>query len=138
MNLFIKTKDLYEEEFYNEADFLKNLISEELERRLENDKITSFLVKTELTNAEKFEIEKLNLEGVYTIGENLYFNPEKIINREKVAKEISNLLKLDYDKIFDKTKRRQKRYLPLLKNMRYSLYNKIKNFTKEEKDLLKK
>ncbi len=128
----------YLEDFYVEEDFIKQLIRDWLKEKLKNKKLTSVLIKTDLTNEEKQKISSLWLSWVYTIANNLYFNPEKIVDRKIVAQRLSNIFSESYDDIYYMTRKRKRRYLPILKKISAQLKLKIEEFQKEEKSDYKK
>gem|GEM_PF-2168144 len=69
--------------------YLKDKILSRVNERISRTKVTSVLLKDNLSVEQAFELEKLNISGIYLNGTNLFVNPEEIVDDVFVANRIS-------------------------------------------------
>ena len=68
----------------------------------------------------------------------LYINPEEIENREKTSKEIAPLISFPEETVFYLIRKREIKYIPLLKKLSIDESSRLENFVKDEKNSIRK
>ena len=86
---FLKVLEIPDFEI-NES-YLKEKIAEEVVKRISKNKITSVLVRSELTPEDEKSILSWGIAGVYPTPNGLYVNPEELKERELFAQKYVNL-----------------------------------------------
>ena len=133
---FLKTNRI--ESFIFREKELKELIHNKVSDLVFKDKVTSSLIYNWLSETQIFEIEKINLKWVYIFLNNLYVNPEEILDDNLTASELSKITDMDYEDV---------KYLIRKRNLRYSkVFSKLSAWTdsflkdqiESEKKLIKK
>lgn len=128
---FIETLDL--PDFRMNEIYIKDKIAEKLQSILSRTKVTSVLIKDNLTVEQIFDLEKLKLAWVYVNGSNLYVNPEEIIDQNFIANKISSVTQDNIDDIKFLIRKRILKYLPLLSKISIGTSETIKQKLSEEK-----
>ncbi|MDD5770154.1 MAG: penicillin-binding protein 2 [Candidatus Gracilibacteria bacterium] len=129
---FIGVLDLAD--FKNNEIYIKEKITSKLKEILSRTKVTSVLLKDDLSVEQSFELEKMKLTGVYINGTNLYVNPEEVVDEEFIVNKISVITK---DKVEDMKyliRKRELKYLPLLSKISITTSENIKQKLSEEKE----
>jgi len=114
--------------------YLKDKILQRIKERISRTKVTSVLLKDNLTLEQAFELEKLNLSWVYINGTNLYVNPEEIIDDDFIASKISSVIWADSGNIKHLIRKRVLRYLPILHKLSITSSENLKAKINEEKE----
>lgn len=128
---FISVLDLVD--FRMNEWYLKEKIATKLKEHVSRTKVTSVLLRDNLTVEETFALEKLKLWGVYINGSNLYINPEEIMDQDFIAKKIVAVTKDDFEDTKFLLRKRVLKYLPLLSKISISSSESIKQKLDEEK-----
>ncbi|MCT4616800.1 MAG: penicillin-binding protein 2 [Candidatus Gracilibacteria bacterium] len=100
MLVFLKVPKI--ENFNTSQSKVKSIIKSKINDQISRDKVTSVLLRTELNDDEKFELDKISLRGLYLFQDNLYANPEEIEDANFVANKIEKFF-IDDDIIDEKT-----------------------------------
>ncbi len=118
--------------------YLREKILQKLKERVLRTKVTSVLLKDDLTVEQAFDLEKLNLAWVYVNGTNLYVNPEEIALDDFVAWKISLITQDNKDDIKHLIRKRTLRYLLILQKLSITTSEMIKSKLEEEKEAYSK
>ncbi len=133
---FLKVLDL--ENFKLENDYVKDMIVKQLEEKLKETKIRSVLVYEGLSKLQILELKDMNSKWVYINKNNLYINPEEVLNEKLLALKISKILPIIETKIEYMIRKRDKRYVKLLSKLSIETSEKIETYIADEKDALKR
>ncbi|MBW7954595.1 penicillin-binding protein 2 [Candidatus Gracilibacteria bacterium] len=125
-------------DFNPNEKFIKEHILEEVNKKIKRTKVTSVLLSQDLTLEKGFDLDKLNIAGIYVNGANLYVNPEEIIDENFVAKTLINYVNLDEEKIKNLIKKRDLKYLLILPKLSISSSDYLKTKIDEEKEAYKR
>jgi len=78
-------------DFRYKKEFLSDIIREQIARRVNKDRVTSVLVKNELTFDQEQKVRDWNLAGVYPNENGLYVNPEELMRPDIFANNYKEL-----------------------------------------------
>lgn len=116
----------------NEA-YLKEKIRSRVVQKISRDKVTSVLLRDNLTPQQTFDLEKLNLSGVYVNGTNLYVNPEEIVDVDFIANKLVWVTGDEFETTKYLLRKRDLRYALILNKLSISTSENIKQKIDEEK-----
>ena len=133
---FLKLLDL--DDFAYDEKYIRDKITDKLESKLWEIKITSVLLSDDINELDSVEIRSLWLKGVYVSKTNLYINPEEILNKKDVANKLSKIIPIIETKIEYIIRKRDKRYVKLLSKLSIESSEKIENYINDEKDAFKR
>ena len=122
--------------FRMNEDFIKELIIKRVNERINRNRVTSVLIRDNLTNAQSYELDKLNLAWVYVNWANLRINPEEILDDDFVATKISETLWSNFDTIKHLIRKRDLRYVVILNKLSISSSEEIKQRIEDEKQAI--
>lgn len=125
-------------DFRMNEDYLKWKILEKNSSDVNRTKVTSVLLKSDLTNEESFELERLNLAWVYVNSERLYVNPEEVVQDDFVASQIQSVIGWEEENIKNLIRKRDLRYIVILRKLSISTSEYVKDELEEETQALKK
>ncbi len=114
--------------------YLKDRILSRVNERISRTKVTSVLLKDNLTVEQAFELEKLHLSGVYINGSNLFVNPEEIVDAPFVANRVALVIWEEKDTIEHLIRKRVLRYLLIQTKLSISTSDYLKTKLAEEKE----
>lgn len=120
-------------DFRMNETYIKEKITEKLKDVVSRTKVTSVLMRDNLSVEEIFELEKIKLGWVYINGSNLYVNPEEIMDENFIATKISLITKDNIEDLKFLMRKRILKYLPLLSKISISTSETIKQKLDEEK-----
>ncbi len=120
-------------DFKMNESYVKEKLTATLNQLISQKKLTSVILKENLTVEEIFELEKLKLAWVYINWVNLYVNPEEIMDENFVATKIVSITKDNFEDVKFLIRKRVKKYLPLLSKISISTSEMIKQKLDEEK-----
>ncbi len=126
------------EDFQFDEDFIKDLITKNIEAKVSKENITSVLLKEETTEEEQDQIERLTFSWIY-INQwwSLYVNPEEISDPDSVAQALSSILWWDVETMKKSIRKRKVRYLPIIKKLSILWYEDVKEYIEEERKGIK-
>ncbi len=113
--------------------YLKDKILSRVNERISRTKVTSVLLKDNLSVEQAFELEKLNISGIYLNGTNLFVNPEEIVDDVFVANRISLVTWDDEATVKHLIRKRTLRYLPIQTKLSISTSEYVKTKLEEER-----
>lgn len=120
-------------DFRMNESYLKEKILTKVNERISRNKVTSVLLKDNLTIEQAFDLEKLNLAWVYINWTNLFINPEEIMDDDFVSSKISFVIWTKQEDIKHLIRKRTLRYLPILSKLSISTSEIVKQKIQEEK-----
>ena len=133
---FIKKVEL--EGFQYNEDYIKAILQEELLRRVSKKKVTSVLLAQGLQWDIPDLIKRLHLKWVYITQNNVYINPEEIVDKKEVAEKLAPLISFPTETIEYLIRERKVKYVPILTRLSIDESSDLKNYIKEEKAAIKK
>lgn len=113
--------------------YLKDKIMARVQERISRTKVTSVLLRDNLTNEQAFEIEKLNIAGLYLNGSNLFVNPEEVVDDAFVANRLSLILGDEEGALKHAIRKRTLRYLSILSKLSIGTSEYVKTKMDEER-----
>lgn len=113
--------------------YLKDKILSRVNERISRTKVTSVLLKDNLSVEQAFELEKLNISGIYLNGTNLFVNPEEIVDDVFVANRISLVTWDDEATVKHLIRKRTLRYLLIQTKLSISTSEYVKTKLEEER-----
>ncbi len=116
--------------------YLKQRIQSRVEERVNRDKVTSVLLRDNLSPEQAFDLDKMNLAGVYVNGVFLYINPEEISDRDFIAGKLVETIGGDFEQMKHFIRQRPLRYSPILNKLSITTSEFIKQKIDEEKQAL--
>jgi len=132
---FMQVKTL--PDFSMNEDYIKSKIKERINERINRDRVTSVLIKDNLTVSESFEIERLNLAWVSVNSNFLYVNPEAIWDESYVAKKLTEVLWWNYETFKHLIRKRPLRYVVIYNKLSISTSNFINETIQKEKEMVR-
>lgn len=114
--------------------YLKDRILSRVNERISRTKVTSVLLKDNLTVEQAFELEKLQIGGLYINGSNLFVNPEEVVDAPFVANRIALVIWEQQETIEHLIRKRVLRYLLIQSKLSISTSDYLKNKISEEKE----
>lgn len=118
--------------------FLKQKIQERLQEKINRSKVTSVLLKDDLTTEQAFDLDKLNISWVYVNWTNLYVNPEEVLDSSFVSSKISNVIEVDANSVKNSIRKRDLRYVVILNKLSIWTSEYIKQKISEENQAVSK
>lgn len=113
--------------------YLKEKILARVNERISRTKVTSVLLKEGLTVEQAFELEKLNISGLYVNGTNLFVNPEEVVDQDFVANRISLITSDEESTVKYLIRKRTLRYLLIQTKLSISTSEYVKTKLEEER-----
>lgn len=124
-------------DFSMHENYLKEKIRERIWERINREKVTSVLVRSNLTNSESFEIERLNLSWVSVRWSYLYVNPEAVWDRRFVAEKLVEVLGWDIESMKHVIRQRNLRYVVIFNKLSIWGTQFIRSRIEDESEALK-
>lgn len=124
--------------FRKDELIIKSLIGAELQKRLSKTHVTNVLLAEAIDTEKSIQILNLSMKWVYVTENNVYLNPEEIVDVNYVVKQLSSILSLDSDSIQKTAKKRAVRYVPIISRISIWLTDEVKKYLDEEKQAMKK
>lgn len=113
--------------------YLKDKILSRVNERISRTKVTSVLLKDNLSVEQAFELEKLNISGLYVNGTNLFVNPEEVVDQDFVANRISLITSDEESTVKYLIRKRTLRYLLIQTKLSISTSEYVKTKLEEER-----
>lgn len=113
--------------------YLKEKVLARVNERIARTKVTSVLLKDSLTVEQAFELEKLNISGLYVNGSNLFVNPEEVVDEDFVANRISLITSDEESTVKYLIRKRTLRYLLIQTKLSISTSEYVKTKLEEER-----
>lgn len=126
------------QDFRMNESYLKDIILKRTQDKINRNKVTSVLLKSDLTTEEAFDLDKLNISGVYVNWTNLYVNPEEVVDDSFVAWKISAVISEKQEDIKHLIRKRNLRYVVILNKLSIWTSEYIKQKLTEETQALVK
>jgi len=133
---FVKKVEL--EDYQYEEKYLKNIIQEELLKRVSKEKVTSVLLAQWLEWDIPERIERLRFKWVYVTLDNVYINPEEIVDIKEVSEWLGPLISFPIETVEYLIRKRTVKYIPILTRLSINESWELKGYIEEEKAAIKK
>lgn len=127
---FLKIIEL--EEFIYDETYIKNLIWESLNKKINQEYVTSVFIDKELEQDKIDLIDSLWYPWVYPTFPYLYINPEEILNISEIANNLSPILSIDNEDLEYLMRKRKVRYVQILSKLSISVSEYVKAYLEEE------
>lgn len=125
-------------DFSTDPTYVRGLITKEIINRINKDKITSVRLPFELDKEKAAMIESFALPWVYVSDIYLYINPEEINDISYTTTKLLTVLSYNRDDLEFLMRKRELRYVLILKRMSISNSEKIKQYISEERQAIKR
>ena len=132
---FLRVLDI--PEFVMQEAFVRGIISERVRERVYRDKVTSVLVRSDLSPEEEIYFHWLWMRGVYPSLNWLYINPEELYQREEFADAFVLIFWWEKDVIMHNIRQRNLRYVPIINRLSIRTYDTIQEYLNEERQALR-
>ncbi len=136
-NLLKFLRKLEIKDFKLDEKYIKELILEKLKKKLSKTKLTSVLLAKDLDDEKINNISKLLLWWIYLRENNLYINPEEVLNEELLSSSLSDILGIDKNEIKNKIRKRDLRYIPIINKLSISVSDEIEKYILNENQSIK-
>jgi cell division protein FtsI/penicillin-binding protein 2 len=114
---------------------VKRLFARDIERRIQEDRVTFVPVKYGATKQEMRAVESLGITGIYvsTSAKLLYANPEQVDQSRVtlIARKLAEVLELDPDVLRYALRSRPLRYVPIMRRLDPFLSSRIRELKLE-------
>ena len=120
------------EDFSNDEQKIKDLISTKINSKLSQTKVTSVLLEEWLDNERTSKISSLKLPWVYIVSNNLYVNPEEIIDDNFTSLKLYSVIWGNKEQIKKSLRKRTLRYIPIINKVSISVSDEIKTYISDE------
>jgi stage V sporulation protein D (sporulation-specific penicillin-binding protein) len=124
--------------FTKDEKIIKNLIEERLRSKLSKSQVTSVLLAESIETEKSIQILNLSMKGVYVNENNVFLNPEEIVDVNYVVKQLSSILIIPPEDIEKAAKKRAVKYIPIISRISIWLTDEVKKYLDEEKQAMKK
>lgn len=125
-------------DFSMTKDYLVDKIYSKIIKEVSRTKLTSVLIKSNLTPENIFDIERRNITWLYITGTSLYVNPEEIPNRDETALFLSQVFDGDMREYKNAIRQRDLRYLMIKSRLNISTSKYIEQRLFDESDAIKR
>lgn len=133
---YLKTQAL--EDFSLEPWYIKNKIEEDIKKRLSKKYLDYIIIKENITDKEKFDIELLWNDSLIIQNSNLYFDFNKNTDKSSLSIELAKILTISTEEVQNKLKAREVRYIKFLSKLSLITKDKIDARIENEKSAKKK
>lgn len=123
-------------DFETNENYLKEKISEEVVKRISKNKISSVLVRSELTPEDEKTMLSWGITGVYPSPNGLYVNPEELKDRDLFAQKYVQLYGGSPEDILFMVRQRDLRYVPIYQKLSLVASDEVQQYVEDEKKAL--
>jgi stage V sporulation protein D (sporulation-specific penicillin-binding protein) len=136
-NLLKFLKVLKIDNFSSKEKKVKSLIKEKINAQIARTKVTSVILKTELTEDENFEVERMNLAWVSVFNNSIYVNPEQINDVNFVISKIWNIVEIENERLKKLLSKRALKYVKIYNRLSLSASEYLNWEIEKEKNDIK-
>ncbi len=119
-------------DFQTNKDFIKNLLKDYIYKKISKTKLESVSLWNDFKKEEIKKIKNLEIAWVYPKDSTIYVNPEEFNQSSKNIKNIAKAISMNEERLRILTKKRDLRYIPILKKLSMDKYEELKDFKEEE------
>lgn len=123
-------------EYVYTEEFIKDIISQNVEQRILKNKITSVKLRETVSPEDELIINSWNLTGVYPSLNWLYVNPEELVNIDVFASRYVSLYWGDIEDIMYASRKRDLRYVPIYQKLSIAWSDEIEQYMSDENQAL--
>ncbi len=123
--------------FSTDETYIKKLLTQDIQQKISQSKVTSVLVSESIASEDATEIFNLSIPWVYVNNNNLYVNPEEVADQSQTAKVLASILWENTADIEYTIRKRDLRYVPIINKLSLGLTDDIHFKIFEEKQALK-
>lgn len=124
--------------FRKDETIIKSMIDDQLEKKLSKTRVTNVLLAEAIDTEKSIQILNLSMKGVYVNENNVYLNPEEIVDTDNVVKQLSTILQMAPEDVKKAATKRDVQYVPIIPRISIELSDEIKKYLDEEKQAMKK
>jgi len=117
---------------------VKTIIAEELKKKISKKYITSILITEDLSEKQIYNINLLKLPELFIYEKWLYIDPTLVQNKAFTAKKLSTIISFPEENLIPYMKKRERKYIFLLKKISIEISSEIQEFIKDEKNAIRK
>lgn len=135
-NLLRFLRKLEIEDFQYKEDFVKKLILERVSKKVLQDKVTSVLLRSDISFEQEQEIKSWSIKGIYPSEAGLYVNPEELTESERFSQNYVSLFGGKKAQILHAVRKRDLRYVPIYNKLSLLTSDEIQTYIKEERQAI--
>lgn len=135
-NLLRFLRKLEIEDFEYKQDFVKKLILERVTQKVLQNKVTSVLLRSDISFEQEQEIKSWSIKGVYPSEAGLYINPEELSESERFTEKYISLFGGEKAQILHAVRKRPLRYVPIYNRLSLTSSDQIQTYMKEERQAI--
>ncbi len=128
---FLKKSEI--EDFKSDKEFIKKLLSENIYKKISKTKLESVSLWNEFSKEQIKELKNLSINWLYFWEKSVYVNPEIFSHSLKDIKTLSKILFINEERLKNLTKKKDLRYIPIIKKLSIDTYEELKKLREEEK-----
>ncbi|MCP4522596.1 MAG: penicillin-binding protein 2 [Candidatus Gracilibacteria bacterium] len=126
------------EDFQFEEEYIKKLITKQVNKKVYQEFVTSVFIDQELSQENIDTIASYGYAGIYPQFPYLYVNPEEITQIDTISKTLAPLLRIEEERLKKLLQKRKIQYIPILHKLSISVSEYVKTYLEDEKHALKK
>ncbi len=119
-------------DFVMQEAYILSIIGERIRDRVYRDKVTSVLLRENLSPEHEVLFLSYNMRWVYPTPIGLYINPEELYERELFIERYIGVYGWEYDDILFRIRQRNLRFVPIVSKLSIRTYDEIQAHLREE------
>lgn len=131
---FLKKSDIANFNF--SETYIKNLIEEKVESRISKTRVTSVLVRPELSPDDEKVLLSWKIKWLYPNPHGVYINPEELTEVDRLTHLYTTYFGEDEEKFSYKIRKRDLRYIALYQKLSLTTSDEIRYHLREEQEAL--
>ncbi|NDK09522.1 penicillin-binding protein 2 [Candidatus Gracilibacteria bacterium] len=131
---FLKVLEI--NDFNQEEEYLKGLISKEIVERISKTKVTAVRLKDSLSPDEESQTIKWGIKGVYPGPNGLYVNPEELVQVEAFVEKYIDLFGGAEKDVLTSIRKRDLRYIPIYRKLSLLASDELSQYISDENQAL--
>lgn len=124
--------------FRKDETIIRSMIGDQLDKKLSKTKVTNVILAEKIDTEKAIQIINLSLKWVYVSDNNVYVNPEEIVDINQVSKSLAPLLWMTEENIQKIGKKRNVRYIPIISRISIWLSDEVEKYLDDERQAIKK
>jgi cell division protein FtsI/penicillin-binding protein 2 len=137
-NLFKFLRVLDIEWFVHNEENIKKLLSENIEKKLYQEKVVSVFLDKQLSESQILNIINMWLPWIYPRWNYVYANPEEIMNLSDTAEKLSYIIPYTKKDLEYLLRQRTLKYIPIINKLSIHLSEFLKKYISDENKAIKK
>ena len=124
-------------EFETSEVYIKDRVLEEVQKRLSKNKVTSMLLRDDISPDHEKLILSWWIPWVYPSEAGLYINPEELLQKELFSEKYITIFGGNAEDIKHAVRQRDLRYIPIFQKLSLLGYDEVSQYLEEEREAIK-